>query len=112
MSGPKFFVTNGHLLLCQASTCTRLGADVLYQALWAYLEREHLAYYKAGGSVRLTSSGCLGVCNYGPALLCYRQQGPGLEQAWYAAADFLLLRQVAQAVQTGAALPRAHRYDL
>lgn len=112
MSGPKYFKTNGHLLLCQASTCQRLGADLLYRALWQYLEREHLAYYKAGGAVRLTSSGCLGACQYGPALLCYRQRGALLEQAWYAAADMPLARRVAQAVQSGEALPTEQRYDL
>lgn len=117
MSGPKYFATRGHLLLCQGASCQRVGADLLYQGLKQHLERGQLAYYKAGGSVRLTTSGCLGACNYGPTLCVYRQTAQGaeqahLEQAWYAAVNFPLARQVAQAVHTGEPLPLEHRYDV
>ena len=107
---PTFFATKGHLLLCQGSSCTARGADLLHRALNAALERDRLAYYKTGGSLRLTESGCLGACQFGPVLACYRQHDGQLEEAWYAATDFPLARQVAQAVHDEADLPDDRRY--
>ena len=107
---PKFFPTNGHILVCQNSSCQNRGSALLYKALWNHLEREGLAYYKGGGTVRLTESGCLGACSYGPTLCVYRQTAQGLEEGWYAAADFAVAKAVAQAVQDGTELPAAHRY--
>ncbi|WP_291426900.1 ferredoxin [Deinococcus sp.] len=106
----KFFPTNGHLLICQNSQCLGRGSGLLYRALWNYLERESLAYYKAGGTVRLTESGCLGACSYGPAMCVYRRTAQGLEESWYGAADFPLACAIAQAVQQGGALPSERRY--
>ncbi|MFC3860430.1 ferredoxin [Deinococcus antarcticus] len=106
----KFFPTNGHLLVCQNGTCQRLGSPLLFQALWQHLERENLAYYKAGGTVRLTQSGCLGACGYGPTLCVYRQRGGQLEEAWYGAVDFPLAARIARAVQDESDLPTEHRY--
>lgn len=112
MSGPKYFKTSGHLLLCQDKSCRMRGADLLYLALQGHLEREKLAYYKQGGTLRLTTSGCLGACQYGPTLCVYRQLAGerGLEEAWYAAVDFPLARRVAQAVHEGQPLPTEGHY--
>ncbi|WP_420596275.1 (2Fe-2S) ferredoxin domain-containing protein [Deinococcus sp.] len=107
---PTFFPTKGHLLICQGSSCQARGAELLHKAVSNALEADKLVYYKTGGSLRLTTSGCLGACNFGPAMACYRARGGELEQAWYAATDFPLARQVAQAVHDEADLPEERRY--
>lgn len=107
---PKFFPTNGHILICQNGSCQNRGSGLLYKALWNHLERENLAYYKKGGKVRLTESGCLGACSYGPTLCVYRQRNGGLEEGWYAAVDFGEAKAVAQAVQDETELPQPHKY--
>ncbi|GAA5501240.1 hypothetical protein Dxin01_00972 [Deinococcus xinjiangensis] len=107
---PKFYPTSGHILICQNNNCQGRGSALLYKALWNHLEREGLAYYKKGGKVRLTESGCLGACSYGPTLCVYRQTPQGLEEGWYAAVDFPVAKAVAQAVQDGSELPEAHKY--
>ena len=108
----KYFKTNGHLLVCQGQNCQARGSMLLHKALWNHLEWQALAYYKTGGTVRLTESGCLGACSFGPALCVYRPDpgGAGLEEAWYAAVDFPLATRIAQAVQDGAALPTERKY--
>ena len=107
---PTFFPTKGHLLLCQGSNCKARGADLLYRALNAALEKDKLAYYTSGGSLRLTESGCLGACQFGPVMACYRQRDGHLEEAWYSATDFPLARVIAQAVHEEAELPGERRY--
>lgn len=109
---PKYFKTSGHILLCQSKSCTDRGATLLYQALWNHLERSSLAYYKQGGNVRLTSSGCLGACSFGPAACVYRQKGDGapLEEAWYAALDFPLAVELTRAIDEEDDLPTDGRY--
>ncbi|EYB69411.1 hypothetical protein DEIPH_ctg008orf0147 [Deinococcus phoenicis] len=107
---PKFFPTRGHLLICQGQNCQARGSVLLHKALWNQLERSGLAYYKAGGSVRLTESGCLGACSYGPTLCVYRHRGSELEEGWYAAVDFPLAARVAQAVHEGTELPEERKY--
>ncbi|WP_261664662.1 (2Fe-2S) ferredoxin domain-containing protein [Deinococcus sp. Marseille-Q6407] len=111
-AGPKYFPTAGHLLVCQGQNCQNRGSRLLYQALWQALDREHLAYYKAGGQVRLTESGCLGACSYGPTLCVYRERAEGgtLEQGWYAAMTFPQALNLARAVQDGLDLPAEGRY--
>ena len=106
----RYFKTNGHLLVCQGQNCQARGSVLLHKALWNHLERQSLAYYKTGGTVRLTESGCLGACSFGPALCVYRQQEDRLEEGWYAAVDFPLATRIAQAVQDGAALPTERKY--
>ncbi|AFZ66869.1 (2Fe-2S) ferredoxin domain-containing protein [Deinococcus peraridilitoris] len=106
----KYFKTNGHLLACGGSSCQQRGADLLYLALQRALDNQKLLYYKTGGSVRLTRSGCLGACSYGPTLACYRERAGQLEQAWYEAVDFPLALRVAQAVHEEAELPQERRY--
>lgn len=110
--GVRYFPTHGHLLVCQGTNCQQRGSGLLLRALSNHLERESLAYYKRGGSVRLTESGCLGACSSGPVLCVYRERagGSALEQGWYAAVDLPLARAVAQAVQDQTELPAEGRY--
>ncbi len=112
---PPYFKTSAHLLVCQHVNCKARGSDLLYKAVWNALDTRRLAYYKTGGSVRLTESGCLGACSYGPVMCVYRQHmgpsgEPQLEEAWYAAADFPLAMAVAQAAHDGTELPGDRKY--
>ncbi|GGR28480.1 (2Fe-2S) ferredoxin domain-containing protein [Deinococcus ruber] len=107
---PTYFKTSGHLLVCQHVNCKARGAQLLYTALWNALDREKLAYFKTGGSVRLTESGCLGACSFGPVLCVYRQRAGQLEEGWYAAADYALGMAVARAVHAGEDLPTDRKY--
>jgi (2Fe-2S) ferredoxin len=43
----------------------------MFQEVWDALDREKIAYYRTGGSVRLTETGCLGACDLGPTIACY-----------------------------------------
>lgn len=106
----KFFPTRGHLLVCQNVNCRSRGADLLYAGLKRTLENDRLAYYRSGGSVRFTTSGCLGACSHGPVMACYRERDGQLEQAWYEHVDFPLAMKVAHAVHEGADLPAERRY--
>jgi (2Fe-2S) ferredoxin len=47
----------------------------MFSAVWAGLERDQLAYYKTGGSVRCTATGCLGACSEGPTVAAYSRDG-------------------------------------
>ena len=95
--------------------CSRAGSPRLFREGTDQLERRRLAYYKDGGTVRLTESGCLGACSSGPTMACYRGVPKGaqgqLEQAWYCGADLPLLLRVAESIQTEAPLPEDRRYD-
>ena len=108
--GGKYFKTSGHLLLCQHQNCQARGADVLLPALTRALETQRLAYYTTGGSVRLTPTGCLGACQCGPVLTCYRERRGQWEEAWYEAVDLPLALRVARAVHDGEDLPGERRY--
>lgn len=113
---PKYFRTRGHVLICQNSNCQARGSAHLFKALWNHLEQEKLAYYKTDGHVRLTESGCLGACSYGPTVCVYREQqsqaGQGqLQEAWYAGVDLPLAKQIVNAIQHQSDLPTQHRYD-
>ncbi|GGJ41422.1 (2Fe-2S) ferredoxin domain-containing protein [Deinococcus roseus] len=109
---PRFFATRGHLMLCHNTSCRQKGADLLHLALTRHLEQEHLMYYKSGGSVRYTLSGCLGACSHGPVMACYRQTAQGLEQGWYFGMTLPLALQVARSIQQQTPLPGEHRFDL
>lgn len=115
MELPPFFPTRGHVLLCTGPRCGRAGGTRLFREASEALERRRLAYYREGGTVRLSEAGCLGACGHGPTLACYRGRAPDdqvqLEQAWYAAADLALVLRVAEAIQDGAPLPEEQRYD-
>lgn len=106
----KYFRTRGHLLLCGHANCRARGADLLHLALTKALEERRLMYYKTGGSVRLTTSGCLGACGYGPILACYRERNGALEEAWYENVGFRLALGVAEAVQNEDDLPDEQKY--
>ncbi|WP_027482100.1 (2Fe-2S) ferredoxin domain-containing protein [Deinococcus pimensis] len=106
----RYFRTAGHLLVCQNGNCRARGADLLMLALTRAMENEKLMYYKAGGSVRLTSSGCLGACSHGPVVACYRERGGALEQGWYEGVTLPLALEIARAVHEGADLPGRQRY--
>ena len=105
MNKPKFFDTKAHIMICVSRDCSQRGSRMLYQAVWNALEREGLAYYKTGGSLRLTESGCLGACQYGPNLTCYFKQDGELHQAWYARQDFAQVLKIARALHGDEALP-------
>jgi (2Fe-2S) ferredoxin len=109
-AGPKHFKTSGHLLVCQNSNCLSRGSDLLYRSLWNALDTRKLAYYKTGGSLRLSESGCLGACSFGPVMCVYRHRHGELEEGWYAAADLPLALEIAQAVHDETELPGKHRY--
>lgn len=106
----KYFRTSGHLLLCLNNNCRARGADLLHVALTNALENHKLAYYKTGGSLRFTATGCLGACGYGPILACYRERDGTLEEAWYENVTFGLALKVAKAVHEGEELPNEQRY--
>ena len=97
-------------MVCQNSNCLSRGSELLYRALWNALDERKLAYYKTGGSLRLSESGCLGACSFGPVMCVYRHRNGQLEEGWYAAADLPLALEVAQAVHDETELPDKHRY--
>lgn len=75
------------------------------------LEERRIAYYKTGGSVRLTESGCLGACSYGPTLAVYYDDGSGrLAQRWYVDVDVARLVRVATAAHEQSELPEEGRF--
>lgn len=67
--------TSAHVLICVGPRCTERGARTIYQEVWAAFEKERLAYYQSGGSVRLSEAGCLGACEFGPTVACYSSTG-------------------------------------
>jgi len=106
----KYFRTHAHLLLCMNTNCRSRGADLLHLALSRAFEQEKLAYYKSGGSLRFTTSGCLGACSHGPVLACYRERNGSLEQAWYEHVDYPLAMRVARAAHEQHDLPADRKY--
>lgn len=109
---PVFHRTRAHLLACTGASCRARGADLVFRALWNGLERENLAYYSRGGNLRLTESGCLGACHFGPTLACYRRLEDGrMDEAWYATVDPALALRVARALHAGEDPPNERRYD-
>jgi (2Fe-2S) ferredoxin len=65
--------TAAHLLICVGPRCAANGAALMFQEVWESLDAEKLAYYRTGGSIRLTESGCLGACDFGPTVACYHR---------------------------------------
>lgn len=110
-SKPAFFTTQAHIQICTSSQCASRGAEHLFNAVWKGLEQEKLAYYTKGGNLRLTSSGCLGACQFGPTVACYYQKNGHLEQAWYYGMDYPRTMQLARALHGGLELPEAGRFD-
>ena len=111
MDGPLFFSTRAHLLLCTGPRCGRRGSAKVFADAWRQLESERLAYYKEGGSVRLTESGCLGCCAYGPTLAAYHGDEVGrLTQSWYVGVDAPRLVKIARALHEGQEPPVEGRF--
>lgn len=112
MDGPIFFETRAHVLLCTGPRCSHAGSRRLLDQTTSELERARVAYYKDGGSVRLTQSGCLGACAYGPtAVAYYAAPGGGLREAWYVGMDGRRLLRLATALHTGSSPPDEGRFD-
>jgi (2Fe-2S) ferredoxin len=63
--------TSAHLLVCTGASCATRGSQRLFNEVWAALSEQRIAYFCSGGSVRLTESGCLGACDYGPTVATY-----------------------------------------
>jgi (2Fe-2S) ferredoxin len=108
---PTFFKTTAHLMICTGPQCQAKGSSVLFQAVWHSLEREKLMYYAAGGHLRLTESGCLGACQFGPTVACYFKHQDHLREAWYAGMDYPRTINLARALDAKLELPAAGRYD-
>jgi NADH:ubiquinone oxidoreductase subunit E len=74
--------TAAHLLVCVGPRCTGRGARPMFQEVWDALDQEKIAYYRTGGSIRLTETGCLGACDYGPTIACYTAMpnSPAIDQ--------------------------------
>ena len=82
----------------------------LFETAWSELEARGLAYFKTGGSIRLTESGCLGACEHGPTLACYSTSAEDLVESWYDHVDLPLLLEIAERAHRGEALPEDRRF--
>ncbi|MBK8173425.1 MAG: (2Fe-2S) ferredoxin domain-containing protein [Sandaracinaceae bacterium] len=111
MEQPLYFPTRVHLLVCTGPSCTRVGSRELFARVWKRLEDENIAYYSSGGNVRLTETGCLGACSFGPNMTCYYTENGALREAWYSSLDEDSFMNVARALQQGRPAPVEHRYD-
>ena len=99
-------------MLCTGPKCTEAGSRSLFRSVWQSLETEKLVYYKSGGNLRLTESGCLGSCQFAPSAACYFKTDDGkLEQAWYAKLDHPQIMNIARALHGDQDLPSRNRYD-
>ncbi len=121
MSGPLFFRTRAHVLVCTGPSCARRGSGRLFASVWSACERRRHAYY-AGGEVRLTESGCQGACSHGPNAIAYylprapEAPSPGglpgqLAEAWYHGLDEPRLLGLVEALDRGEPPPSDGRYD-
>jgi (2Fe-2S) ferredoxin len=108
---PTFFKTNAHLMICTGPQCHAKGSSLLFQSVWNGLERKRLMYYAAGGNLRLTESGCLGACQFGPTVTCYFKHQDQLQEAWYAGMDYPRTINLARALHAKLELPTEGRYD-
>lgn len=100
-------------MICTGQSCSEAGSRFLFRSVWQSFETEKLVYYKSGGNLRLTESGCLGACQFAPSAACYFKTDTGqLEQAWYAKLDHPQIMTIARALHVGQELPERNRYDL
>jgi (2Fe-2S) ferredoxin len=108
---PLFFATRGHVLVCTGPRCSHAGSRRVVQEATAELERRRVAYYKDGGTVRLSEASCLGACAHGPTVVAYfGAPGGGLAEAWYVGMDARRVVRLAEAVHRGDALPEDKRF--
>ena len=98
-------------MICTGQRCTEAGSRFLFRSVWQSLETEKLVYYKSGGNLRLTESGCLGSCQFAPSAACYFEHDEKLEQAWYAKLDHSQVMNIARALHGDQDLPSLNRYD-
>ena len=98
-------------MICTGSSCVDAGSNFLFRAVWQSLETEKLVYYKSGGNLRLTESGCLGSCQFSPSAACYFKREGKLGQAWYAQLDHPQVMNIARALHGDQDLPSQNRYD-
>ncbi len=108
---PTFFQTKAHLMICTDARCAKQGSAALFQSVWKALEDESLAYYKTGGGLRLTTSGCLGACQFGPTMTCYFKKNGQLREAWYHDMDRPKVLNVARALNANLEPPHEQRFD-
>jgi (2Fe-2S) ferredoxin len=108
---PMFFQTNAHLLICVDERCAARNSRVLFRHVWNALEAEGLAYYQSGGNLRLSHSGCLGACSFGPTVTCYFKRDGVLREAWYHGMNMEHTLTLARALHRDQDLPREGRYD-
>ena len=99
-------------MICTGQRCTEAGSRFLFRAVWQSFETQKLVYYKSGGNLRLTESGCLGSCQFAPSAACYFKTDDGkFEQAWYAKLDHPQIMNIARALHGDQDLPSRNRYD-
>ncbi len=98
-------------MICTGPQCESRGSRLLFQAAWNGLEREKLTYYSAGGNLRLTESGCLGACQFGPTVACYFRRAGELREAWFSGMDDPRTINLARALHAGLEPPMDGRYD-
>ena len=111
MDQPIFFPTRAHVLLCTGPRCARAGSRKVLDTANAELERRRVAYYKDGGTVRLTEAGCLGACSFGPTVAAYHADPDGrLTEAWFVGMDAPKVVRLAEALHRGEALPSEGRF--
>jgi NADH:ubiquinone oxidoreductase subunit E len=108
---PLFFETRAHVLVCTSVNCSRAGARRVFEATWRALEERKVAYYRDGGTVRLTESGCQGACGHGPNAIVYFVDASGvMREGYYAGLDAARLLEIAEAVHEGRDPGPANRY--
>lgn len=76
-----------------------------------FAEEQRIAYYRNGGSVRLTMSSCLGACDHGPIAVCYQPEAKDF-QAWYEGVTIEQVHALLMSLQKKTALPREGRFDV
>lgn len=108
---PLFFQTRAHVLVCTGPNCVRDGAREVFASTWKTLEASKVAYYRDGGTVRLTESGCQGACGHGPNAIVYFVDASGtMREGYYAGLDAARLVAIATAVHEQRDPGVANRY--
>jgi (2Fe-2S) ferredoxin len=109
---PIFFATRAHVLLCTGPRCSMAGSHRVLADATAELERRRVAYYRDGGTVRLTQTGCLGACSFGPTAAAYYAKADGtLTEAWYVRMNAEKVVALAEALHREEPPPEEGRFD-
>ncbi len=112
MDEPIFFSTRAHVLLCTGPRCAMAGSRRVLNEATDALEQRRVAYYRQGGTVRLTEAGCLGACAFGPTVAAYYAQPDGqLTEAWYVGMTTDKVVALAEALHDGEPPPEDGRFD-